>query len=75
LPEPNLLVLVHEGVPAYVRAWYEPMHVAYTEECMRIFGAESVSSVPRDTVADGNVRTFALVKTCTAFRWLRNDWR
>jgi serine/threonine protein kinase len=74
IPEPNLLVLVHAGVPAYLRPWYEPMHVAYTEECMRIFGAESVVSTPRGTIADGKFGDFALIKTCTELRWLARDW-
>ena len=49
VPEPNMLAIVHAGVPAYVYPWYAPMHVAYTEECARMLGATDLVSSTQDS--------------------------
>ena len=49
MPEPNLLVIVHAGIPAYVYPWYSLMHVAYTEESVRNLSAGPTSPPRRET--------------------------
>jgi tRNA A-37 threonylcarbamoyl transferase component Bud32 len=71
LPEPNVMVIVHTGVPAYVHPWYEPMHVSYIEECMRLLGAKDGRAVSHHAVLDGTKDGFALVTARTELRWTR----
>jgi serine/threonine protein kinase len=69
LPEPNVLDIVHAGVPAYVYPWYAPMHVAYTEECVRFLGGIEVTSEPPQAVLAGTHEGYALVTARTQLRW------
>ncbi len=69
VPAPNVLVIVHAGVPAYLHPWYQPMHEAYLEECMRHLGGEDVATMAHEASVDGAVHGFALVTTRTELRW------
>ena len=68
-PEPGVLLLRHAELPAYLYPWYGPMHVAYTEECLRMLGCVDVTSAPRGVVACGAREGFSLVSIETELRW------
>ncbi len=56
-------------MPAFLHAWYQPMHESYLEECARLLGAVDVKATPREPVPDGVRDGFPLVTTTTAFKW------
>jgi hypothetical protein len=69
VPQPNVLVVVHSGVPAYVHPWFRPMHESYKEELIRHLGGEDARAVSHEVTPAGTEDGFALVTTRTEFRW------
>ena len=66
---PNVLVITHEAIPSYAVPWFGPMHVAYTEECMRLRGGKDVRSLEEAPVVIGMREGFSIVTLRTEFRW------
>ena len=69
MPAPNVLVVVHAGVPAYLHPWFQPMHESYKEELLRLMGGEDVRATSHEAVPDGVRDGFPLLRTRTEFRW------
>jgi serine/threonine protein kinase len=69
VPEPNVLVIVHTGVPAYVHPWFRAMHESYKEELIRQLGGEDVRTIAHEATPEGARDGFAVVTTRTEFRW------
>jgi hypothetical protein len=71
VPEPNVMVIEHSDVPAYLFPWYRPMHVSYTAECMRLLGAAEVTANEPEAIPAGSRGGFPLVSTRIELRWRR----
>jgi hypothetical protein len=72
IPQPKRLVITHEEIPEYLYVWEGPMHVAYTEECMRIVGAKKPRMISHTTTPagrGGKKGEFPLVSIRSEFTW------
>ncbi|MGH7294554.1 MAG: protein kinase domain-containing protein [Polyangiaceae bacterium] len=66
---PARVVLETDGVPAYLFAWFGPMHLAYAEEAVRVTGARSSRSALMSVEASGKSGPYPLVRSRGELSW------
>jgi hypothetical protein len=69
MTEPGVLVLTYFGQPAYIEPWFSTMHVAYTEESLRILGATDIVATMSDVAPGGSRHGLSLIDVRTTVRW------
>jgi hypothetical protein len=65
---PDVLILQHAGIPAYLSPWYVAMHPVYTEEATSLIGAPAVAT-ERPPSPAGKRDGFELVTSRCEVRW------
>jgi len=69
MPEPDTIAIVYYGQPAYLEPWFTQMHLAYTEESLRIVGATEIVGTQSHVAPGGSRHGLALVDVRTTVRW------
>ena len=67
--EPNVVSLTYFGQPAYLEPWFALMHVAYTEETLRILGASDIVGSTSHVAAGGSRQGLSLIDVRSTVRW------
>jgi hypothetical protein len=67
--EPFRIELESREIPAYAVIWFEPMHLAYSEEVARIVGAREVRGTFGRLEQCGRLGRFPLVKGMSEIVW------
>jgi serine/threonine protein kinase len=66
---PGHVALETDGIPAYLFAWFGPMHLAYAEEAVRVTGARASRSALLSTEPAGKSGAHRLVRSHGELRW------
>jgi serine/threonine protein kinase len=69
LPEKNHVTILFEQIPAYVEPWFEPMHIVYAVESLRLSGARDVTVLSHVAEKAGTRDGYPLRTYRTALRW------
>jgi hypothetical protein len=68
LTAPGRLMITHAEIPAYLRPWHLPMHVAYAEAAMEIAGAKEIKVLSSVVTPAGARAGFPLITSRTELR-------